>query len=191
MTQQTHILAFAGSLRKDSYNKQLVKLAGQKAEQLGAKVTFIDLLDYQLPMFSEDVEKELVSEQLTELRQLFASAQGLLIASPEYNGSFSSVLKNTLDWLSRPAQDDSYSPVYGQLTVGLMAASPGGLGGIRGLSHIRELMSNLGSLVVPNQVALGAAYRAFNEDGSLQNAAMEDRLEALAAQVVQHAQVSE
>lgn len=179
-----NLIAFAGSLRKDSYNKQLVTLAANKARDLGANVTVIDLKEYSLPLFDEDLEKESVPENLPALRELFANADGLLIASPEYNGSFSSVLKNTLDWLSRGAKDDSYSPNYGQYTVGLMAASPGGLGGIRGLSHIRELMSNLGSLVVPNQIALGAAYEAFNADGQLQNSAMDDRLQALAQQVV-------
>lgn len=179
-----NLIAFAGSLRKDSYNKQLVTLAANKARDLGANVTVIDLKEYSLPLFDEDLEKESVPENLPALRELFANADGLLIASPEYNGSFSSVLKNTLDWLSRGAKDDSYSPNYGQYTVGLMAASPGGLGGIRGLSHIRELMSNLGSLVVPNQIALGAAYEAFNAEGQLQNSAMDDRLQALAQQVV-------
>lgn len=179
-----NLIAFAGSLRKDSYNKQLVNVAAEKARALGAKVTVIDLKEYSLPLFDEDLEKEMVPENLPALRKLFSQANGLLIASPEYNGSFSSVLKNTIDWLSRPAKDDSYSPAYGQFTVGLMAASPGGLGGIRGLSHIRELMSNLGSLVVPNQIALGAAYEAFNSEGQLNNSAMDDRLQALAQQVV-------
>lgn len=181
--KQVKLLAFAGSLRNDSYNKQLVKLAAEQARELGAEVTFIDLKEYSLPIFDEDLEKEMTPENLPKLRALFAEANGLLIASPEYNGSFSSVLKNTIDWMSRPAQDGSYTPAYGQFTVGLMAASPGGLGGIRGLSHIRELMSNLGSLVVPNQIAVGAAYEAFTENGELKNAAMADRLEALVQQV--------
>jgi NAD(P)H-dependent FMN reductase len=189
MTQSTpHLIAFAGSLRTDSYNKQLVNHAAELARNNGAKVTVIDLKEYPLPLFDEDLEKELVSTELTALRALFASANGLLIASPEYNGSFSSVLKNTIDWLSRPAKDESYAPAYGQFTVGLMAASPGGLGGIRGLSHIRELMSNLGSLVVPSQIAVGAAYEAFDENQQLKNAAMADRLEVLVKQVIQYAQ---
>mgnify|MGYP000391394988 CR=1 FL=1 len=180
-----HLLAFAGSLREASYNKQLVNLAARHARALGAKVTVIDLKEYQLPMFDEDLEKEGLPSMLKELRDLFSSANGLLIASPEYNGSFSAILKNTLDWLSRPAKDESYRPAYGQFTVGLMSASPGGLGGIRGLSHIRELMSNLGSLVVPNQIAIGAAYEAFDDSGQLKNAAMDDRLSEMTKQVVE------
>lgn len=185
-TSTPHLIAFAGSLRADSYNKLLVNNAADLARANGAEVTVIDLKEYPLPIFDEDLEKELDLPELTHLRKLFSSANGLLIASPEYNGSFSSVLKNTLDWLSRPAQDQSYSPAYGQFTVGLMATSPGGLGGIRGLSHIRELMSNLGSLVVPNQIAVGASYEAFDDKGKLANGAMSDRLEALVKQVIQY-----
>jgi len=188
-TSTPHLIAFAGSLRADSYNKLLVNNAADLARANGAEVTVIDLKEYPLPIFDEDLEKELDSPELTQLRKLFSSANGLLIASPEYNGSFSSVLKNTLDWLSRPAQDQSYSPAYGQFTVGLMATSPGGLGGIRGLSHIRELMSNLGSLVVPNQIAVGASYEAFDDKGKLANGAMSDRLEALVKQVIQYSAV--
>jgi len=188
-TSTPHLIAFAGSLRADSYNKLLVNNAADLARANGAEVTVIDLKEYPLPIFDEDLEKELDLPELTQLRKLFSSANGLLIASPEYNGSFSSVLKNTLDWLSRPAQDQSYSPAYGQFTVGLMATSPGGLGGIRGLSHIRELMSNLGSLVVPNQIAVGASYEAFDDKGKLANGAMSDRLEALVKQVIQYSAV--
>lgn len=144
----------------------------------------IDLKECSLPMFDEDLEKESMPENLPALRDLFSQANGLLIASPEYNGSFSTVLKNTIDWLFRPAKDDSYSPSYGQFIVGLMAVSPGGLGGIRGLSHIRELMSSLGSLVVPNQISLGVVYEAFNDQGRLNNSAIDDRLQVLAQQVV-------
>lgn len=144
----------------------------------------IDLNECSLPMFDEDLEKESMPENLPALRDLFSQANGLLIASPEYNGSFSTVLKNTIDWLFRPAKDDSCSPSYGQFIVGLMAVSPGGLGGIRGLSHIRELMSSLGSLVVPNQISLGVVYEAFNDQGRLNNSAIDDRLQVLAQQVV-------
>ena len=116
-TSTPHLIAFAGSLRADSYNKLLVNNAADLARANGAEVTVIDLKEYPLPIFDEDLEKELDLPELTQLRKLFSSANGLLIASPEYNGSFSSVLKNTLDWLSRPAQDQSYSPAYGQFTV--------------------------------------------------------------------------
>jgi len=186
MTQPAHIIAFAGSLRSDSWNKQLVKAAALSAEQSGARVTVLDLADYPLPMFDETLEDQAPSAALNDLRALFTSANGLLIASPEYNGSVSSVLKNTLDWLSRPAKDESYQPAYGQYSVGIMAASPGGLGGIRGLNHLRDVLTSVGSLVVPTQVAVPASYEAFDENGQIVNAALSDRLDSLVNQVLSH-----
>ncbi|MBY6186468.1 NAD(P)H-dependent oxidoreductase [Marinobacter hydrocarbonoclasticus] len=181
-THTPHILAFSGSLRRDSWNHKLVEQAAERARAQGAEVTVIQLADYPLPLFNEELEGQ-PNPQLEALRQLFSSADGLLIASPEYNGSFTAALKNLLDWLSRPA--DGYTVPYSTLSAALLATSPGGLGGIRGLSHLRELLMNLGTLVMPGQLAVGGAFQAFNDAGQLANPAMVDRLDAIVAALVQ------
>ena len=132
----TNLIALAGSLRKDSFNKALVSVAAKSADKLGAKVTEIDLVDYDIPLFSEDLEAMGTPSGVLELKRIFAGAHGVLIASPEYNGSISGVLKNALDWLSRPEKSEDLAPAFQNKVAGIMATSPGGLGGLRGLNHL-------------------------------------------------------
>src|SRR5688572_20474350 len=102
-----HVLAFAGSTRSESFNKQLVRLAAEDARAAGAEVTVIDLRDLPLPLFDEDLETENgLPENAKKLKALLREHDGFLIASPEYNSSISSVLKNAIDWASRPESDD-------------------------------------------------------------------------------------
>ena len=93
MSNKAKIIAFAGSARKDSYNKKLVKIAAEGAREAGAEVTIIELEDYPLPLFDEDLEKsEGLPENGRKLKDLFLAHNGLLISSPEYNRSYSGVL---------------------------------------------------------------------------------------------------
>lgn len=178
MKDTPNLITLAGSLRNDSFNKKIAKLAMERAEAFGAKARFIDLADYPLPLFNEDIEQQGAPEALLKLRAEFSGTTGLFIASPEYNGSFSAVLKNTLDWLSRPGESQD-TEIFSQLTVALGATSPGALGGIRGLSQLRELMNNLGSIVLPQQLAIGSSYEAFSEQGTLNNSVMQERFDML------------
>ena len=171
MSHAPRFLAFAGSLRKDSYNKKLVHIAAAAARAAGADVEFIDLKDYPLPLYDEDIEKASgIPENAMKLKKLFIAADGFLLASPEYNSSISAVLKNTIDWITRPVPGEASLAGFMGKSAALMSASPGALGGLRGLVHIRSILGNIGVLLLPDQVAVAKAFEAFNEDGSLKDA---------------------
>ena len=174
------ILAFSGSSRIGSYNQRLVKIAAQAAEDQGAEVTLICLGDYPLPLFNEDAEKDFGPPQnATRLKNLFFRNDGLLIACPEYNSSITPLLKNTIDWVSRPAAGEPSLAAYQNKTAALLAASPGALGGLRGLVLVRAILGNIGVTVLPDQVAVGSAQTAFSPTGSLLNPELQTRVRAL------------
>ena len=162
-------LAFAGSSRKDSFNRKLIRIAAEGARDAGAEVEVIDLLDFPMPIFNQDLESaEGMPEKAREFKELMVEHDGFLIASPEYNGSFSPLLKNSIDWASR-TESEGEAPLaaFRGKTAVLMAASPGSYGGMRGLIFLRMLLSNLGLILLPEQVTVPFAFRAFDESGSL------------------------
>lgn len=167
---QPKILAFAGSLRTGSFNKKLVQVAAKGARDAGAEVTYIDLRDYPLPVFDEDLEAaEGLHPNAKKLKEIFAAHQGLLISCPEYNSSISAALKNAIDWVSRPMDGEPpLGPFLNKVAV-LMAASPGNYGGLRGLVTVRSLLGNIKVTVLPDQIAVARANEAFNPDGSLKD----------------------
>jgi len=169
------ILAFAGSLRKDSYNKKLVQIAAAGARAAGADVTYLDLKDYLLPVYDGDIEAATgLPEAAIRLKQMFIEHDGFLISAPEYNSSITAALKNVIDWVSRPTL-----VAYTGKVATLMSASPGALGGLRGLVHVRSILGNINVIVLPEQVAISKAHEAFNEDGSLKDAKMQASIEGL------------
>lgn len=180
MSTRPKILAFAGSARKASYNKLLVRVAAGGAVAAGAAVTVIDLRDYPLPLYDGDLEaEEGVPANALKLRALILGHHGLLIATPEYNSSLSPLLKNTIDWVTRPVPgEDGVAPFKNKVAV-LMSASPGGFGGLRGLKEVRSILGNIGSIVLPDQLAVGKAHEVFNADGSMVNAKQQAAVEAL------------
>ena len=168
----SRILAFAGSSREQSYNKKLVQIAAAGAEEAGAVVTVVDLADFPMPLFSQDLEdEEGMPTSAREFKKLMMDHDALMIASPEYNSGLTPLLKNAIDWASRAESEEeaSLAAYQGKLAV-IMAASPGALGGSRGLVVLRMLLANMGVLVLPEQQAIPRASGAFNEDGSLTNA---------------------
>lgn len=178
------ILAFAGSTRRESYNKQLVTIAAKAAEAAGAEVTQVDLSDFPMPIFDQDYEaEEGPPENAKRLKQMFIEHDGLLIASPEYNSSVTAVLKNTIDWISRPAPDEPPLVAFTGKVATLMSASPGGLGGLRGLVHLRAILGNIGVIVLPNQMAVARAFEAFDEQGQLKDERTQSTIENLGAEL--------
>lgn len=164
------ILALAGSTRTGSFNKKLIKLAAEEARSLGADVTLIDLRDFPLPLYDGDLESEKgLPENGRKLKDLFFSHDAVLISSPEYNSSISGVLKNTIDWVSRPSPNEKPLQAFSDKVFGLLAASPGALGGLRGLVTVRSILGNIQAFVIPDQFALSRADQAFDEAGNFKD----------------------
>lgn len=184
MAHKAKVLVFAGSLRKDSFNKRLARAAAAAVDNAGGIATFIDLADFALPIFNEDIEKQGTPEVATRLKSIFLANDGLLIASPEYNSSITAALKNAIDWVSRAAAGEKSLAAFSGKVAALVSASPGALGGLRGLVHLRSILGNIQVLVLPEQLAIGQAHTTIAEDGTLQDAKQLATLEAIAAKLV-------
>ena len=178
------ILGFSGSTREGSYNKKIAKVALAGAAAAGAETTFLDLRDFAMPLFDEDLEKAGIPKGVAEFRELMKTHQGLIIASPEYNGSLSGVLKNAIDWASRKVGDEVPMACFNGKVAGLLAASPGNLGGIRGLAHLRTILGGIRVLVIPEQVALPKANEAFDAQGNMTDEKMRTAVQGVGASVV-------
>jgi len=180
MSPPPRLLAFAGSTRTESFNKKLVPIAAHGAREAGAEVTVIDLRDFPLSLFDQDLETaEGAPANATALKRLMVEHDGFLIAAPEYNSSITGVLKNAIDWVSRPVSNEPSLLAFKGKVVALMSASPGALGGLRGLVHVRLILGNLGSIVLPDQIAVSRAHEAFAPDGSLKDPKQHANVERL------------
>ena len=172
MPKKATILAFAGSARNDSWNKKLVRIAADGAHAAGAIVTEVDLANYPMPIYDGDLEaREGQPNSAKALKALMVENDGFLIASPEYNSGYSPLLKNAIDWTSRPFPNETRLLAFAGKTAALMSASPGTLGGLRGLVQLRQVLSNIQVLVLPDQVTLATAQNAFNNEGDLEDEA--------------------
>lgn len=167
---EVKVLAFAGSTRQDSDNKKLIAEAAKIAQESGATVTLVDLKDFPMPFYDGDLEKKQgMPENTKRFRKLLMENDVIFVASPEYNHSVSSVLKNTLDWASRnEAGTGSREAFQGKKFV-LFSASPSKKGGARGLTHLRDILNDVKSNVLPQEFTLGESYNAFNEQNRLKN----------------------
>lgn len=194
-SRPVRLLAISASSRQGSLNGKLVALAARKAQALGAEVTHVDLRELDMPLYDEDwATAHGKPAGALRLRELFAQHDGLLLASPEYNALPTPLLLNSLDWLSVvPAQEGAGGLPGGTGTtagkpVGLMAASPGALGGIRALPIVRTYLStNFAMVVVPEQLALPQADQQLVDPQRLARADLDAALDRLVASVVRQA----
>lgn len=160
------IIAISGSIRNGSLNAQLAKYAVTLAQDAGADAEYLDLADYEMPIYNGDLEeRDGKPEAATRLKKKFIEADGMIIASPEYNSSITPLLKNSLDWISRPDDDDDgHLPAFNNKTALLLAASPGGFGGMRGLVPLRMMLGNIAMHVYHEQVAIPAAHEKISDE---------------------------
>ena len=182
------LLVFAGSTRQNSFNRQLAVTAAAIARDAGAEVTHLELATLDIPLYNADLEARGTPPDVMKLKQLMFEHPAWIICSPEYNGSYTALLKTAIDWASSPVKGD---PEWSQGTeafegkvVGLLSASPGDLGGLRSLSHLNPLLLNLQCWVAPRQFALGSAGQAFDANGVLQSEVHRQGVQGVVDQVL-------
>lgn len=159
------IIGLCGSLRRSSYNLGLLKAAAQAAPP-GATIDIADIQD--IPLYNLDIEERGIPPQVEALKQRLRSADGLLIATPEYNSSIPGVLKNTVDWLSRPADD--IEEVFGDLPVALMGTTPGSVGTVQSQTAWLPVLKHLRTRVWSGgRLGLSKAAEVFEADGALED----------------------
>ncbi|MCX7890964.1 MAG: NAD(P)H-dependent oxidoreductase [Burkholderiales bacterium] len=186
MARATKVLVFAGSARTGSLNKKLARVAVDALREAGGEPTLLDLADYPMPIYEGDLEaREGVPRAARELREIFRAHPALLVVSPENNASVPALLKNTIDWLSRPTGGENGLVPYQGKVAALMAASPGALGGMRGLVHLRQILQALNVLVIPEQFALPRAHEAFDAAGALADAKQQATVNGIARRLVE------
>ncbi|HZZ20048.1 MAG TPA: NAD(P)H-dependent oxidoreductase [Opitutaceae bacterium] len=181
MPTPIRILAFAGSARRESFNRKFLAVAADAARAAGCEVTVIDLNEYELPLYHGDLEdKDGLPPNAARLITLITSHQGLLVASPEYNSMITPLLKNTIDWCTRADDNPFESKV-----AAVISASPGALGAVRSLVMAQTLLMKLGCIVVPGQCHLANASKAFDGSGKLIEGRNVKSVEALVAKLFQ------
>ena len=179
------LLAFAGSLRSPSLNKKLVAIAARGARDAGAEVTSIDLRDLPMPIYDGDDESEHgLPENARTFKRLLMEHHGVLIATPEYNSQFPAVLKNAIDWGSRRENDEKPLAAFTGKVAGVMSASPGALGGLRGQALLRSQLAYLGMVIVPARIGVGRAGDAFDSEGELKDEKLLQSVREVGAETV-------
>ena len=140
-----------------------------------------------MPLYDGDLEEASgLPENAKKWKVILRAHDGFLISAPEYNSSITGVLKNAIDWASRAETDDEPDLVcFRGKVAALVSASPGALGGMRGLVHVRSILGNIGTLVLPDQVSISTAHEAFDDAGKLKDERKAKKVTALAQSLVE------
>lgn len=182
MPSSPRILAFAGSARKDSWNRKVLEVLAAGARAAGAEVTVVNLGDYPLPVYDGDVEtSEGLPENALALKQLLSDHDGYLISTPEYNSSIPPLLKNSIDWASRPVDGAPGMGWARGKVAAVVSASPGALGGLRALGVVRTLIANIGIMLIPQKRAIGGVSKMFDAAGTMTDEKTREALESIGA----------
>ena len=181
-------LVFAGSTRTHSFNRRLAAVAAHMARDAGADVTLLELADFDIPLYNADLETAGTPADVIRLKEVLDDHPAWVICSPEYNGSYTGLLKNTIDWASSPVAghaewSDGTRPFAGKV-VGMLSASNGALGGLRSQSHLAPLLLNLECWLAPRHFALPRAASAFDAQGQLVDASQAAHVRGVVEQVL-------
>ncbi len=182
------LLVFAGSTRQHSFNRRLAAVAAQMGRDAGAQVNHIELGDFDIPMYNADLETRGTPADVVRLKQLMFEHPAWIVCSPEYNGSYTALLKNTIDWVSSPIKgdpdwSDGFKSFRGKV-VGMLSAASGALGGLRSQSHLAPLLINTQCWLAPKAFALGRAADAFDADGELRDETQRKSVRGVVDQVL-------
>jgi FMN reductase len=178
-SQGIKIVGICGSLRKESFTRKALQVALQGAAETGVQVQLINLSDYQLMFCDGKDDESAYPEDVFRLREEVKAADGIILATPDYHGGYSGVLKNAIDLMGG-------EQFNGKIT-GLLGVSGGAMGAFGAINGLREVCRSLHAWVIPEQVAIGEAWNAFDKDGNLKSAAIEKRLKEVGRQVARFA----
>ena len=189
MFKQAKILLVTGSTRQGSLNTKLLAACAAFLKPK-AQVTIVTAEQLDLPLFNQDLETA-VPAKVLELKQLFQDHDSLVFSCPEYNGSMTPVLVNTIAWMSRSyLKDETMYKAFSGKPCLIVSCSPGALGGLRGVRHLRELLTNMNAIVLPNAPSIGSAYKSFGPDGSIIEESQKKMLETALAEFLKMAHTS-
>jgi FMN reductase len=177
------VAGICGSLRKDSFTRMALQIALEGANEAGAQIRLMNLSDYQLIFCDGKDDESTYPDDVFRLREDVAAAQGIILATPDYHGGYSGVLKNALDLMG--------SAQFKGKVTGLLGVSGGSLGAIGALNGLREVCRSLHAWVIPEQAVIAEVWEAFDTSGTLKDAELERRLKEVGRQVARFAYLHE